>query len=93
MRKRAKVDGTHAEIVQVFVDCYWQVLSLAPLGNGAPDLLVFGSRGGGGKLHLIEVKAGKGKLRDRQQVFADFWPVHVLRSADEALRWIKGENF
>lgn len=69
MRKRAKVDATHGEIVQTFRQCGWAVLSLAPLGNGAPDLLVYGYKHGSHYLYLVEVKAGKGKLRHEQVLF------------------------
>ena len=86
MRKRAKVDSTHGEIADTFRAGAWLVLSLAPLGNGVPDLLVRSTRG---YMFLIEVKAAKGKLRDKQQVFADFWPVHVLRSASEAVEFMR----
>lgn len=44
------------------------------------DLLVlFRSR-----VFLVEVKTKKGKLTAEQQAFADFWPIHVIRSVDEA---------
>lgn len=82
MRKRAKVDSTHGEIANAFRECYWQVLSLAPLGNGVPDLLV--KSPGTSELYLIECKTAEGKLRDKQETFANTWPVHVIRSADGA---------
>lgn len=88
MRKRAKVDGTHGEIVQTFRQCGWAVLSLAPLGNGAPDLLVFGYKHGSRYLYLVEVKAAKGKLRHEQELFGARWPVQIIRSADEALAFM-----
>ena len=93
MRKRAKVDSTHGEIVAAFRQAGWQVLSLATLGNGAPDLLVYGyapTRGRG--IHLIEVKRPKGKLRHEQELFGARWPVTVLRSADEAFAWMGFES-
>jgi hypothetical protein len=52
---------------------------------GAPDILV-GYRGNN---YLMEVKAPKGKVRDNQRDWHDHWrgaPVHVVRSAEDALR-------
>lgn len=59
------------------------MLSLAPLGKGAPDLLL----GYQGKNVLIEVKRPKGKLNDQQQAFRAVWrgDLCVVRSVDEAL--------
>ena len=97
MRTRAKVDGSHAAIVQAFRQCGWQVLSLARLGYGAPDLLVSphawsfarGFRQGECAMYLIEVKNEKGRHRAQQVKFAETWPVHTLRSVEDAMRFIQ----
>jgi hypothetical protein len=58
-----------------------QVLSLAPLGHGVPDLLVSRS----GRLYLLEVKGLKGGLTPDQVAFHALWPeVQVVRNVDEA---------
>jgi len=58
------------------------VLSLATLGNGAPDLLVAFR----GRLFLLEVKMPGGTLTPDQVRFHADWPdVQVVRSVDEAL--------
>jgi len=95
MRRRAKVDGNHAEIVEALRKKGWLVLSLAPVGDGCPDILAVKPFHGGGSLAirrewsswaLIEVKTEKGKLTKDQQKFRDQgWPVTVIRSVQEAL--------
>ena len=94
MRKRGRVDSTHGEIVETFRKASWQVLSLAPLGGGAPDLLVAPPWVTHGNprirpMYLIECKTGKGKLREAQQAFSARWPVFVLRSVEDVLAFMK----
>lgn len=91
MRKRAKVDQTHGPIVEAFRKGGWSVLSLAPLGGGAPDLLVYDAWFRG-PIYLIEVKAAKGKLREAQIEFSGKFPVYVLRSVDETLTFMDGRR-
>lgn len=54
MKRAAKVDGNHREIVEAFEALGCTVLSLAPMGRGVPDLLV----GCGLRNFLVEVKDG-----------------------------------
>ena len=86
MKTRPRLDSIHAEVVEMFRRCGDPVLSLAALGNGVSDLLVNHR----GTLHLVEVKTGlKSKLRPAQQRFFCEWPVHVCRSADDALALVR----
>lgn len=90
MRRRAKVDGNHAEIVAAFRKAGWKVLSLAELGNGVPDLLVMRWEEHNGnpfmtRWFLVEVKQPKGKLTKDQERFRAEWPVQVVRTVDDAL--------
>lgn len=62
MRRRAKVDANHAEIVKALRDAGASVHSLAQLGHGTPDLVV----GWRGKNFLFEVKDPKKKPSERQ---------------------------
>lgn len=82
MRRAARVDENHPEIVKALRKAGCSVLSLAALGRGAPDLLL----GYRGKNVLIEVKRPKGKLNDQQQEFRAAWrgDLCVVRSIDEA---------
>lgn len=83
MRRAAKIDQNQTEIVKALRKVGCSVLSLAPIGKGAPDLLA----GYRGKNVLIEVKRPKGKLNDQQQEFKAAWrgDLCVVRSVDEAL--------
>jgi Holliday junction resolvase len=83
LRRFGKVDANHAEIVKALRKAGCSVLSLAAIGDGAPDVLV----GYKGKNVLFEIKRAKGKLNDQQQEFKREWrgELCVVRSVDEAL--------
>lgn len=81
MRRAAKIDANHRLIVDALRACGWLVMSLAALGKGAPDLLIFRQ----GVWKLIEVKGPKGKLTPMQESFHGLWPVTILRTTDDAL--------
>jgi Holliday junction resolvase len=69
MRRNARVDKNHSEVVEAFRKLGASVLSLAPLGRGIPDLLV----AIGGVTWLIEIKSRKGKENDLQIEWAENW--------------------
>lgn len=80
-----------AAIVEALRKVGAEVLSLAPLGTGVPDLLVFYE----GQLFLLEVKSGTKKpsaqrLTADQESFHARWPVDVVRSVSEALAVVCG---
>lgn len=91
MRRAAKVDANHAEIVDVLRSAGCCVLSLHAVGNGCPDLLAsrpFYPH----ELKLLEVKDGAKppsarKLTPDQEAFHAKWkgPIYVVKSVDEAL--------
>lgn len=54
MRKIARRDANHAEIVKAFRKLGWSVLDLAQIGGGCPDLYVARP----GRSTLVEVKDG-----------------------------------
>jgi len=101
---RAKrVDATQAEIVAALKAEGCEVISLAGVGNGVPDLLVRRPdrlRWPGeavddlivrGSIALVECKTRTGRLRASQQRLIDQgWPIVVLRSAEEAREWARG---
>lgn len=89
MRRAARVDGNHAEIVDALRRVGCAVLDLSRVGDGCPDLLVRAP--GRGDLLLMEVKAAKGKLNARQRDFeAHGWGVFVVRTVPEALKLVLG---
>lgn len=83
MRRAAKVDGNHAEIVQALRRVGASVCDASRLGDGAPDLLV-GLRG---VAYLLEVKTPRGRVLASQADFMASWRGHyaIVRSVDEAL--------
>lgn len=42
-----------------------------------------------GTIHLCEVKQRKGKLTSAQSLFAQYWPIHILRSVDDAIALVQ----
>ena len=87
MRRAARIDANHRAIVDLLRSCGARVLSLAPMGQGVPDLLVNVE----GKLALIEVKDGsrppsKRRLTPDEEAFAQDWPVIVVKNDTEALQ-------
>lgn len=91
MRRAAKVDANHNEIVDALRDAGCSVLSLAAVGRGCPDLLVSAAVYPY-DLALLEIKDGnkppsQTKLTAKQKTFRDTWngPIHVVKSVDEAL--------
>jgi len=84
VRRRAKIDLNHAEIVAALRKTGHLVESLASQGGGLPDLLVFKPSSG---LRLIEVKGAKGTLTPDQVKFQALgWPVQVARTPEEAIQ-------
>jgi len=77
-----KIDANQPEIVEALEGAGCQVESLAPLGRGAPDLLV--QRGK--NLYLLEVKSKDGDLTPAQRKWHAFWRVTVVRDCEAALR-------
>ena len=96
MRRAAKVDANHKQVVKMFRRHGCSVHSLAAVGAGVPDLLV----GYSGVTHLVEVKDGskppsQRKLTPAQVAFRDAWkgepPVTIESTADAILlvhRWV-----
>lgn len=88
MRRAAKRDGNHTEIVRGLRQAGCQVLDLGAVGDGCPDLLVRRA----GRLILMEIKDGAKppsarKLTPDQLVFHALWgdSVVVVTSLEEAL--------
>lgn len=79
MRKIARRDANHVQIVAAFRKLGCSVLDLAAIGNGCPDLLVCK----GDKHRLVEVKNDKqppsGRLlTDDQAKFHSLWPGRIV---------------
>jgi hypothetical protein len=91
MRHRGRTDANHALVREVFRQLGAEVLDLAAVGGGCPDLLVHIKTGRrAGSLHLIEVKDGSKspshrQLTPAQAEFHKIWPVHVVNSLDQVV--------
>jgi Holliday junction resolvase len=86
VRSRARIDDNQKEIVRALRKSGVEVLSLAAVGQGCPDLLCFRAD----KLFILEIKDGlkfrsKQKLTPHQTKFAKRWPVQVVNSIESAL--------
>ena len=90
MRRAARTDANHGEIVSALRKAGARVQSLAAVGGGVPDLLV-GIRS---DLYLLECKDGSKPpsargLTDEQKLWHAAWsgsPVYVVKCVDEALQ-------
>ena len=84
---RAKrTDANQSAIIAVLRQVGATVVDLSAVGKGVPDLLV----GHRGVTYLLEVKnlKGRNRLTPDQDVFYAWWrggPVHIVRTADDAL--------
>lgn len=86
MRRAAKIDANQAAIVGALKACGAQVLSLAAVGKGCPDLLVLHR----GRYQLLEVKDGRRppserRLTPMQEEFHRDWLVTVVQSVEAAV--------
>jgi Holliday junction resolvase len=92
MRRAAKVDDNHTEIVEALRAMGCTVMSLAAVGGGCPDIAV-GIRG---KTLLIEIKDGskppsRRKLTEDQLKWHSEWKGHVaiVENVEEAILTVK----
>ena len=91
MRRAAKIDRNQPAIVAALRKIGCSVQSLAPIGDGCPDLLVWSPLRR--ELLVIEVKDGakppsERRLTPDQVLWHANWkgPVHVVESVEDALR-------
>ena len=90
MRRAAKVDANHTQVVMALQAAGATVQSLAAVGQGVPDLLV----GFQGKTLLMEIKDGQKppsarRLTEQQLTWHGAWrggPVAIVDGVDAALR-------
>ena len=88
MRRAARTDRNHSEIVKGLKQSGCTVLDLSAVGCGCPDIMV----GRAGYNWLFEIKDGKKppsarKLTTAEQAFFAMWRgnVQVVKSVDEAI--------
>jgi hypothetical protein len=84
-RRAAKRDTSEKAIVAYLMAAGWSVLLLSV--KDGPDLCIGHQTAAGGINLLVEVKTGKGKLRQGQKDWAKAWlghPCYVLRTVEDA---------
>ena len=81
-----RTDGNHADIREAMRDGGAEVEDMSGAGKGFPDTVVYTSDG---RLLLVEIKMPKGTLTAPQVRFHARFPVHIVRSVDDALELIK----
>lgn len=83
MRTRAKVDGTHHEIMDALHAAGIAAKSLAPMGKGYPDAIAALRS----YTCLLEFKTRGGELTPAQVKFLESWPgdVWVVESGPQAV--------
>jgi hypothetical protein len=86
MRRAARIDSTHSEIVRTLRQLGVSVENI----KKPVDLLVCYR----GETMLVEVKGTDGRLTKDQVEFIARWPgkVHIVRTPDDAIRAIMGEG-
>jgi Holliday junction resolvase len=87
MRRAARIDDNQKELVKALRKAGCKVLSLAAVGNGCPDLIVYRAN----VLTMLEIKDGnkapsRRKLTTFQDQFRADWPVQVVTDIDSALQ-------
>lgn len=93
MRRAARIDANQDAVVSALRAAGARVLSLAPVGDGVPDLLV----GHRGRLMLLEVKDGakppsaRKKTALQERFFAEWadLPVSLVDGPEAALRALR----
>jgi len=91
VRRAARVDDNHAEIVTAFRACpFIKVHDCSAYGGGFPDLLVriFDS------IHLVEIKDGdkppsRRTLTPSQETFHADFPVTIIESIADVTRFVQ----
>ena len=94
MRMKAKVDANQTMIVNTLRTCGCEVESLAAVGNGVADLLVYhrATR----QVFLIEVKDGEKvpsarRLTPDQLEWHTRWPVSIVENIEQAIAVVRAQ--
>lgn len=86
MRRAAKKDANHAQIVRELKQVGACVLELYRVGQGCPDVLVAWR----GYQVLVEIKQEKGKLTDDEIAFFQGWYpglAIIARCSEDVIDW------
>jgi len=94
-RRAARTDANHAVTVGALRACGCEVQSLAAVGGGVPDLLVYHRPTG--RILLVEVKDGSKppsarRLTPDQVEWHSRWPVSVIETVEQAVALLTKES-
>lgn len=81
-RRAARRDANEPAIIDALRECGALVIPIS--AEGFADLVAYYQ----GEIYLLEVKTKKGTLTDAQKVVHGDWPIHVVRSPEDALKMI-----
>ena len=93
MRRAAKVDLNHSQMVRDIRDCGYPVLDLAGVGGGCPDIAIPAQ----GIWHMVEIKqpGRRGKKNEFtpaqikfHAMYGHYADIHIAYTLDDALRAI-----
>jgi len=82
MRRAAKVDGNHRELLDLARRLGGFVVDCKSLGQGSPDAFVFIRT----HWRAVEIKQGDGKLTRPQQTLHAMCPITIWRTAADVLQ-------
>lgn len=82
-------DGNHHALVAVAEGLGAYVEDTSQVGRGCPDLFVHTWRLG---WFAVEIKAGRGKLRVKQQALQRLVPVSVWRTPEDVIATLTGRQ-
>ena len=80
-----RTDGNHTDIREAMRDGGAEVEDMSGVGKGFPDTVVYTADG---RLLLVEIKMPKGTLTAPQVRFHARFPVHIVRSVEDALKLV-----
>jgi hypothetical protein len=80
-----RTDGNHADIRQAMRDAGADVEDMSGAGRGFPDTVV---RTRDDRVLLVEIKTPTGKLTPAQVKFHQRFPVHIVRTVEEAVELV-----
>jgi len=84
-RYLSRTDSLQQDIVAALRKAGAQVWLTHSVGGGFPDTIVCI---GGECLYLLEIKTPHGTLTPQQTMFNAKWPVHIIRSVEDAVKFV-----
>lgn len=84
-----RTDGNHTDIRDAMREAGCEVEDMSGAGKGFPDTVVYTPDK---RLLLVEIKMPKGTLTAPQVRFHARFPVHIVRSVEDAMQLIRNDK-